>query len=241
MARRPRNDPRRHGGPWPADGRGEGTRATGGRVNRPPARQVRAVAVTGLKRLRSRASPGSSLYQKAVIGPVTFSALILAALISTAMTVPLARLCVRRLGEEATAPRATDETVMPAEAGPVVEARLAERPMEQPLRAAGPVLVFDAGIGRVPVPVTKKEVVIGRHGSDDVRINDVQVSRPHARLRQLDDAHLELDNLTAVRSEPNPVLVNGVERDHAVLDDRDVVTMGGVSFAFHEHGRVLAA
>ena len=181
------------------------------------------------------------LAQKAVIGPATFSALVLTALISTALTVPMARMCVRAFGEAATAPGDAEQRRAVAVAEPaqdLVEASPDLR-ADAGLAAGGPALVFDHEIGVVPLGL--KEVVIGRHSSDDVRLNDVSVSRHHARLRARDDGRFEIDNLTAVRSEPNPVLVNGVEKEHAVLRDGDVVRIGGIQFRFHGGDQALAA
>jgi Kef-type K+ transport system membrane component KefB len=158
------------------------------------------------------------LYQKGVLGPVTFSALVLVALISTALTVPMARFCARVFGDAATAARERAPPPIPAEAAPAPVAR-----------PAHPMLVFDDGHGAVPI--LKSEVIIGRHSSDDVQINDIRVSRHHARLRAMDGAY-EIHNQTAVRSEPNPMLVNGVEREHARLADGDRISLGGIEFTF---------
>jgi Kef-type K+ transport system membrane component KefB len=157
------------------------------------------------------------LYQKGVFGQTTFSALILVALISTATTVPFARLCERRWGSAATATAWSMPT-------PAVETTPAPSP-----QFVGPSLVFADGEG--VVPVTKPEIIIGRHSDDDVRIPDVRVSRHHARLTSA-DGHYEIHNLTAVRSEPNPLLVNGVEKEHAQLHDGDEISLGGVKFTF---------
>ena len=59
------------------------------------------------------------------------------------------------------------------------------------------------------VTLTTAEVMIGRHSQDDVRIPDVRVSRHHAKLIAVRQGGFEIHNLTAVRSEPNPMLVNG--------------------------------
>jgi hypothetical protein len=90
------------------------------------------------------------------------------------------------------------------------------------------VLEFDSAPWNVTL--TRPEVVIGRHSQDDVRIPDVRVSRHHARLVARNDGSFDIHNLTAVRSEPNPMLVNGQECEHASISDGDVVTLGGVSF-----------
>ena len=172
------------------------------------------------------------LRDKQVIGEATFSALVLTALTSTAMTVPLARLCLRAFGEEATTPRPEQQRAVevavpnlptvstPAEAAPAAPA------------FSGPTLVFEEEFGTFPL--TKPEFVIGRHSQDDIRLNDIRVSRHHAKMREIAGGRYEIDNLTAVRSEPNPVLVNGVPKEHAVLADGDVVTLGGLSFTFHQ-------
>ena len=159
------------------------------------------------------------LYQKGVLGPVTFSALVLVALISTAITVPMARFCDRLFGEAATAALDRRPQPHPLEAAPVT-----------PAAAHGhPTLVFDNGHGTIPL--LKSEVVIGRHSGDDVQINDIRVSRHHARLKAIDGVY-EIHNQTAVRSEPNTMLVNGVEREHVRLSDGDRVSLGGIEFTF---------
>lgn len=103
---------------------------------------------------------------------------------------------------------------------------IAPHPEDRPVAT----LAFEGPPGMVPVK--RGEVVIGRHSSDDVRIPDVRVSRHHARLVARVDGGFEIHNLTAVRSEPNPMLVNGASQEHADIADGDVITLGGVSFQF---------
>lgn len=91
-------------------------------------------------------------------------------------------------------------------------------------------LEFDGPPGAVPLK--RGEVVIGRHSSDDVRVPDVRVSRHHARLLARSDGGFEIHNLTAVRPEPNPMMVNGSRREYADIADGDVISLGGVSFQF---------
>lgn len=162
------------------------------------------------------------LYQRGVFGSVTFSALVLVALISTALTIPLARLSERRFGDAATRARETEVvevTVAAPEPVPETQAVPEPRPLGQ--------LVLEGGA----VPITKPEVVIGRHSQDDIRISDVRVSRHHARLTA-GPAGFEIQNLTAVRSEPNPMAINGVETERAALRDGDTISLGGVTFQF---------
>ena len=94
------------------------------------------------------------------------------------------------------------------------------------------VLEFEGPPGRVPI--RRGESVIGRHSDDDVRVQDVRVSRHHARIVAGERGSFEIHNLTAVRSEPNPMLVNGQSREHAEVVDGDVITLGGVSFTFRQ-------
>jgi pSer/pThr/pTyr-binding forkhead associated (FHA) protein len=95
----------------------------------------------------------------------------------------------------------------------------------------GPHLLFIDGEGSILI--TKPEVVIGRNSDDDVRIPDVRISRHHARLTSA-DGHYEIHNLTALRSEPNPLLINGVDKEHAQLHHGDEISLGGVKFIFKE-------
>ncbi len=117
-------------------------------------------------------------------------------------------------------------------AGPVSDSvtntKVLPHPEDMPLAT----LEFEAPVGHVAI--RRKEVVIGRHSTDDIRVPDVRVSRHHARLVATDDGRFEIHNLTAVRSEPNPMLVNGVELEHAHVGDGDVVTLGGVDFTFRQ-------
>ncbi len=156
------------------------------------------------------------LYQKGIFGQVTFSALILVALISTAMTVPLAKLCERAWGNAATA------TVSREPSPPI-------RPVIASQYGTEPRFVFEGSIGEIPI--TKTEAIIGRHTEDDIRIPDIRVSRHHARLTNA-DGHYEIHNLTALRAEPNPLTINGAEKEHAELHDGDLISLGGVRFTF---------
>ncbi|MFV0294808.1 MAG: cation:proton antiporter [Hyphomicrobiaceae bacterium] len=91
------------------------------------------------------------------------------------------------------------------------------------------------GLGSVPV--TSPSAVIGRHSEDDIRINDIRVSRRHARLNETAGGRFELHNLTADRANANPMIVNGELKEHVVLADGDVVGLGGApAFTFRYPG-----
>ena len=168
--------------------------------------------------------------ERGIVGDLTFSALVLVAMISNAITSPLALTWIRLFGRDAYEARgnlAAATTVSILEpAKPVTLSRY-------------PVLSFGGDIG--DVPIAKNGVVIGRHSEDDVRINDISVSRRHARLQPTGDGRFEIVNQTAVRSEPNPIWVNGVEVEHAPVAFGDVVKLGGVSFVLRQAAREAEA
>jgi hypothetical protein len=90
------------------------------------------------------------------------------------------------------------------------------------------------------VSIARPRVVIGRHSDDDIRIRDVTVSRHHALLELDANGNFAIHNQTAGREEPNQLLVNGVYREHFVLADGDLVTLGGVTFRFRRQMRQVA-
>ena len=90
------------------------------------------------------------------------------------------------------------------------------------------------------VTIARPRVMIGRHSDDDIRIRDVTVSRHHALLELDASGQFEIHNQTAGRAEPNQLLVNGVYKEHSVLSDGDLVTLGGVTFRFRRSVRQVA-
>ena len=170
------------------------------------------------------------LYERGVFGQSTFTALILVALVSTAITVPLSNLARWYFGEAATQTREEQKVEVSVPTVPELPpAAQAGAVVAQTAQVSGPTLDFEHSIGKVAV--SNPDVVIGRHKEDSIRVNDVRVSRGHARLQKTGGDY-EITNLTATRSEPNPITVNGVEKEKAVLRDGDVVSLNGVSFTF---------
>lgn len=102
--------------------------------------------------------------------------------------------------------------------------------VNEPARPTIAVLQFADNLGTYPMRLHK--ISIGRHTDNDIRIEDVTVSRHHAIVSLAPSGGFEIHNLTASRSERNPVLVNGVEQDRANLADGDEVTIGSVRFTF---------
>ena len=171
------------------------------------------------------------LYERGVFGQSTFTALILVALVSTAITAPLSKLAHWYFGDAATQTREEEKVDVSVPVAPdLPKAEQAGEVVGARAKVEGASLDFEHAIGKVAV--TNPDVVIGRHKDDGIRVNDVRVSRGHARLKQAGDGAYEITNLTATRSEPNPITVNGVEQERAILRDGDLVSLNGVKFTF---------
>src|ERR1700742_3590223 len=67
--------------------------------------------------------------------------------------------------------------------------------------AAQPLAMLQFADDRGKVPVLSPNSTIGRHSDDNIRINDISVSRHHAQLVMGEGGRFELHNLTADRSE----------------------------------------
>jgi hypothetical protein len=126
-----------------------------------------------------------------------------------------------------------------AEPGTAPRLRLVEPTLAPPAKPALAVLEFDDEPGVVTVEA--RRVSIGRHSDDTIRVKDVTVSRHHAVIELKDNGRFEIVNQTAARSDPNPVMVNGIYREQAELNDGDLVTLGGVTFRFRDKTRSAAA
>lgn len=171
------------------------------------------------------------LYERGVFGQSTFTALILVALVSTAITAPLSKLAQWYFGDAATQTREQEKVEVSVPTVPdLPQSEQAGEVVGDRAKVEGASLEFEHSIGKVAV--TSPDVVIGRHKADGIRVNDVRVSRGHARLQKLGDGTYEITNLTATRNEPNPITVNGVEKEKAILHDGDLVSLNGVNFRF---------
>ncbi len=157
-----------------------------------------------------------------VVSTQTYSALVIVALVSTALTLPLTTAYRRIAGDSLDVGQPEDET--PSEDG--------VRPPPTPTSPDTiAILRFESDPG--DVEISASETVIGRHSGDGVRVPDVRVSRHHAQLVQDPEGGFAIHNQTAVRSEPNEMTVNGEYKEHAELATGDRVTLGGVPFIFY--------
>lgn len=91
-----------------------------------------------------------------------------------------------------------------------------------------PALVFLAGeLIAVPIPLEREEVILGRALEADVRVNDPQVSRQHARVNAEIDAETGQTRycLTDLSSR-NGTFLNGRKIGHERLQNGDKITIG---------------
>jgi hypothetical protein len=164
--------------------------------------------------------------EKQVVSPLMFSAGLFMCMFSTGLTTPFMRVMFAKYGDDLK-DGGKGGAVLGGEA-PVVTTSAA--PAASPVLAT---LVFDdARIGTTKIRSARS--TIGRDQEDTIRIADVRVSRNHALLTLGYQGKFEIHNLTADRSEPNPIAVNGVDKASSVLADGDTVSLGGIAFTFRQ-------
>src|SRR5689334_11906909 len=91
-----------------------------------------------------------------------------------------------------------------------------------------PALVFLSGeLIAVPIPLDREEVILGRALEADVRVNDTQVSRQHAKITTVTDEENHTTNyiLTDLDSR-NGTFLNGRRIRRETLENGDKVTIG---------------
>ena len=162
--------------------------------------------------------------EKEVVSPLLFAAAVFMCMFSTGLPTPIMRWMFKMFGDRV---REGDHAATPVlePNGPVVSQATVAKP--------APVLAtveFEKGLGTFQV--TLPRTVIGRHSDADIRVNDIRVSRHHALLAEIGGGKFEVHNQMADRAEANPILVNGIVKEHAVLADGDKVSLGGVGFTF---------
>jgi len=91
-----------------------------------------------------------------------------------------------------------------------------------------PALVFLRGeLLAVPIPLERSEVTLGRALDADVRINDSEASRLHARIRtEQDEATGEVRYRLIDLGSTNGTLLNGKPIEEAFLEDGDKFVIG---------------
>lgn len=105
----------------------------------------------------------------------------------------------------------------------------------QPLRRdLKPALVFLSGeLIAVPIPLERAEVILGRALEADVRVNDTQVSRQHARIvAEPNDETTKTDYFLTDLSSRNGTFLNGRRVNHELLQNGDKITVGETILRF---------
>jgi len=97
-----------------------------------------------------------------------------------------------------------------------------------------PALVFLTGeLIAVPIPLEREEVLLGRALSADVRINDTQVSRRHAKINTIFNAESQTtEYVLEDLGSRNGTSVNGQRIAREVLQNGDKITIGDYILRF---------
>ncbi len=166
--------------------------------------------------------------EKEVVSKLMFSAAVFMCMFSTGLSTPAMRAMFSVFGDRV---KEGDRTgvLMLGPDEPVVTTSV-----DSEVTPAAPALAsleFAEAHGGV-VHLTSVRTVVGRHSDADIRVNDIRVSRHHALLVMGDGGKFEIHNQMADRAEPNPILINGEVKEHAILNEGDRISLGGVSFTF---------
>src|SRR4051812_37011054 len=99
-----------------------------------------------------------------------------------------------------------------------------------------PSLVFLSGeLIAVPIPLEREEVILGRALETDVRINDTQVSRQHAKIIALHDHERNVtDYVLNDLDSRNGTFLNGRRVRRERLDNGDKITIGETILRFDQ-------
>src|SRR6478672_3398095 len=97
-----------------------------------------------------------------------------------------------------------------------------------------PALVFLSGeLIAVPIPLEREEVILGRAIEADVRVNDTQVSRQHARVLALKNEEAgRTDYVLNDLDSRNGTFLNGRRVRREVLENGDKITVGETILRF---------
>lgn len=97
-----------------------------------------------------------------------------------------------------------------------------------------PALVFLSGeLIAVPIPLDREDVILGRALEADVRINDTQVSRQHARITAVrNEASQAVDYILYDLDSRNGTFLNGRRMRRETLENGDKITIGETILRF---------
>src|SRR5436190_19178940 len=97
-----------------------------------------------------------------------------------------------------------------------------------------PALVFLSGeLIAVPIPLEREDVILGRALEADVRINDTQVSRQHARITAMpSESRVSMDYVLHDLDSRNGTFINGRRIKREKLENGDKITVGSTILRF---------
>src|SRR5438552_7433117 len=91
-----------------------------------------------------------------------------------------------------------------------------------------PALVFLSGeLIAVPIPLERAEVILGRALEADVRVNDTEVSRQHARIIAMPtESRVAMQYVLNDLDSRNGTFLNGRRIKREILENGDKITVG---------------
>lgn len=97
-----------------------------------------------------------------------------------------------------------------------------------------PALVFLTGeLIAVPIPLEREEVILGRAIEADVRVNDTQVSRQHARILAMpSESKVAMEYVLNDLDSRNGTFLNGRRVRREILENGDKITVGETILRF---------
>lgn len=97
-----------------------------------------------------------------------------------------------------------------------------------------PALVFLTGeLIAVPIPLEREEVILGRAIEADVRVNDTQVSRQHARILAMpSESRVSMEYVLNDLDSRNGTFLNGRRIRRETLENGDKITVGETILRF---------
>ena len=97
-----------------------------------------------------------------------------------------------------------------------------------------PALVFLTGeLIAVPIPLEREEVILGRAIEADVRVNDTQVSRQHARILAMpSESRVSMEYVLNDLDSRNGTFLNGRRVRREILENGDKITVGETILRF---------
>jgi two-component system cell cycle response regulator len=107
-------------------------------------------------------------------------------------------------------------------------------PIQSVRRDLKPAIVFLSGeLIAVPIPLEREEVILGRALEADVRVNDTEVSRQHARIIAMPtESRVAMQYILNDLDSRNGTFLNGRRIKREILENGDKITVGSTILRF---------